>query len=234
MQYDDKVLNERDNVENLNVEQSIDINEAFFEQVLCYLKPDYSLLDIGTGNGYVLTQITQRESVQKGRLFGIDNSERMVKKAKQCLGNNAVITMADINNMPYDDHSFDIITAKNVTNINAREIFRVLKEGGVFVFREYGPGKGAIEIADMFGERIIRQREPIYYIELLTSAGFQIEMFKQYNIVRKYESARDLVSIINSFPFVENFSLEDEAVILNVFANNATITSDPFILIAKK
>jgi hypothetical protein len=121
-----------------------------------------------------------------------------------------------------------------VTRIDASEIFRVLKNDGAFVFREYGFGKGMIEIAELFDGRIVRQRKPNFYVEKLLAVGFQIIKFDQFEIIRSYRSADKLISIVKSFPFVENFSESDEAVILEKFAKNATITSDPFILVAIK
>ncbi|EKE19027.1 MAG: hypothetical protein ACD_9C00163G0004 [uncultured bacterium] len=158
----------------------------------------------------------------------------MVTLAVKNLANNARIIEADIGDMPFDDCSFDIVTAKNVTRIDVNEIFRVLKGNGVFIFREYGYGKGMIEIAEMFSGRIIRQRKPEYYRELLCNARFKIFKFDEYEIARKYNSAHELVSVVKSFPFVENFAEADEKMILEKFAMNATITSDPFILVAIK
>ena len=190
-------------------------------------------MDIGTGNGFVLSQILQNSN-KKVQLFGVDNSNEMVKLASKNLENNAKIIKANISSMPFNDCSFDIVTAKNVTRIDAHEIFRILKDGGVFIFREYGCGKGMCEIAKMFNDRIIRQRGPEYYRELLSDAGFQIIKLDQYEVTRKYDSAKELVAIVKSFPFVENFSKYDESIILEKFAKNTIITSDPFILVANK
>ena len=233
MKYDDKVLSIRDDVANFRVEQSININTLFVLLITQYLNDGSILLDIGTGNGFVLSQILQNSN-KKVQLFGVDNSNEMVKLASKNLENNAKIIKANISSMPFNDCSFDIVTAKNVTRIDAHEIFRILKDGGVFIFREYGCGKGMCEIAKMFNDRIIRQRGPEYYRELLSDAGFQIIKLDQYEVTRKYDSAKELVAIVKSFPFVENFSKYDESIILEKFAKNTIITSDPFILVAIK
>lgn len=233
MQYDDKVLSIRDDVASFKVEQSIDVNALFMNLIVQYLKNGSILLDVGTGNGFVLSQILLNSDKQV-QLFGIDNSSKMVQIASKNLADRAKIIETNIGSMPFDDCSFDIVTAKNVTRIDAFEIFRVLKENGVFIFREYGYGKGMIEIAEMFSGRIVRQRKPEYYTELLSVAGFQIIKFDKYEIVRRYDSAQELVSIIQSFPFIKDFSKSDEDIILKKFAKNATIISDPFIVVAIK
>ncbi|MCF7794935.1 class I SAM-dependent methyltransferase [Patescibacteria group bacterium] len=215
------------------VEQSIDINDLFLSHISQYLVNGCSLLDIGTGNGFVLSQILQKIDKQV-QLFGVDNSKEMVSLAKRNLGKNAKIVEASIDNLPFSDRNFDVVTAKNVTRIDAMEIFRVLKDDGVFIFREYGYGKGLIEVAELFSGRIIRQLKPESYVKKLYKANFQVVKLNQFEISRRYNSARELVSIIKSFSFIEGFSESDEAVILKKFRENAIITSDPFILVANK
>jgi ubiquinone/menaquinone biosynthesis C-methylase UbiE len=233
MQYDKEVLSIRETTTTFEVKQSIDVNALFMSHILQYLTDDSSLLDIGNGNGFVLSKVLE-ETDRHAQLFGVDNSHEMVLLAQKNLTSKARITEASSDNLPFDDCNFDIATAKNVTRINAAEIFRVLKDDGVFIFREYGFGKGVLEIARMFEGRIIRQRKPDFYVEKLSSAGFQIVSLDQYEIRRSYDSAEQLVSIVKSFPFIEDFSEFDEATILKKFAKNATITSDPFILVAIK
>lgn len=233
VQYDDMVISIRDNVANFIVEQDIDVNALFLSHVMQYLVDGCSLLDVGTGNGFVLSQVLQKTN-KKVQLFGVDNSEGMVLLARKNLVNNAKIIRSDINDLPFNDCSFDIITAKNVTRIDTSEIFRTLKDDGIFIFREYGYGKGMIEIAKLFDGRVIRQREPGYYLEKLSKSGFQIIKFDQFKIARRYHSAQDLVYIVKSFPFIEYFSELDEKLILKEFFQEAVITSDPFILVAIK
>ena len=233
MQYDDEVISIRDDVANFKVEQIIDINISFFLYITQYITDGCSLLDIGTGNGFVLSQVLEKTN-QQIKLFGVDNSKEMVLLARKNLADNAKIVRANIDNLPFDDCSFDIVTAKNVTRIDTSEIFRILKDNGVFIFREYGYGKGMIEIAKLFDGRVIRQQQPEYYVDNLSSAGFQIIKFEKFEIARGYNSAQELVSIVKSFPFIEDFSESDENTILEKFSENATITSDPFILVAIK
>lgn len=233
MEYNLAMIRSRDGVVGMHCEQDVDINAIFLKFILDELCDDCALLDVGTGNGFVLQQIN-RLSGRKIRLYGIDQSVEMVKIAKDCLRGSARILCADVNNIPFNDCTFNVVTAKNVTRINAAEIFRVLRCGGSFIFREYGLGKGVVEMAEIFEGRLIRQRKPEYYAELLQNAGFNIDFLKKYQFTRRYRSPSDLVEIAKSFPLIENFSLDDEKRILSHFANNATITSDPFILLARK
>lgn len=234
--YNEKTLAARAETERLKPDQTLDINELFFTKILKYLNGkigEQSVLDIGTGNGYVLSEIAQRASNLHCSLYGVDNSEEMVSIAQKNLGAKAQILQADANHLPFNEGSFNLVTAKNVTRINPKEIYRVLKPGGVFVFREYGPGKGLCEIASLFPGRIIRQRDPLFYANSLSEAGLYILSLESYIITRDYGSPKNLITIVKSFPFIENFSQADEETII-AKCHTGVVISDPFILVCRK
>ena len=80
------------------------------------------ILDIGTGNGFVLKQIQENSDI-RSTLTGVDNSSEMVITARENLGENATILEGDNNNLPFADNFFDIVTAKNVTRYNSDELY---------------------------------------------------------------------------------------------------------------
>ena len=97
------------------------------------------LLDIGTGNGFVLTEVSKYlTNIQGKELFGIDQSEQMVKKAKELTHKNRQIKIVQGDNysLPFEDNYFDVVTNKLSTNFSFAEVFRVLKKGGLFIFKE--------------------------------------------------------------------------------------------------
>lgn len=233
MFYNENVVSIRHASITAPVKQTHDINGLFVRKILSYMREGCKILDIGTGNGFVLKLIHENSDVSVF-LTGVDNSKEMVQLAKRNLGDCACILEGDNNNLPFEDNSFDIVTAKNVTRYNADELYRILKSGGYFIFREYGPSKGLVEIANLFAGRLIRSRKVQYYTDKLENAGFEIVSIEQYEVQRKYESVEEIINITKSFPFIEGYSTDDEEIVRTHLKGNSTITSDPFILVAKK
>ena len=233
MFYDEKVVNIRNTSITAPVKQTYDINSLFVRKIISFMREGCKILDIGTGNGFVLKQIQETSDI-RSTLTGVDNSKEMVITARENLGESATIYEGDNNNLPFADNSFDIVTAKNVTRYNSDELYRVLKDAGYFVFREYGSSKGLIEIANLFRDRLIRSRQVEYYSTKLEKSGFEIVSIEQYKVHRKYRSVQEIINITKSFPFIEDYSEKDEETIRESLNGNCNITSDPFILVAKK
>ncbi|HEV2412745.1 MAG TPA: methyltransferase domain-containing protein [Candidatus Saccharimonadales bacterium] len=105
------------------------------------------VLDLGTGNGFVLQKIIEAAGAS-ALLTGIDNSEAMLERARSSFEWPASVRLQVMDNTKLDfpDNYFDLITAKAVTNISVSEVYRVLKPGGQFLYKEYGSGKGMVEI----------------------------------------------------------------------------------------
>ena len=233
MFYDEKTVNIRNSSITAPVKQTQDINRLFVRKIISFMSEGCKILDIGTGNGFVLKQIQENSDI-KSTLTGIDNSSEMVKVAKVSLGESATIIEGNNNNLPFAENYFDIVTAKNVTRFNSDELYRVLKSGGYFVFREYGPSKGMVEIAELFKDRLIRSRQIEFYSTKLEKSGFEIISIEQFEVHREYQSVQEIINITKSFPFIENYSEKDEEMIRKRLNDNCNITSDPFILVAKK
>jgi len=105
------------------------------------IKQGDHVLDLGSGAGndcFVARALVG----EKGRVTGIDFTRKMVEKARencQKLGyNNVEFVEGDIEAMPFEDNSFDVVLSNCVLNLvpdKAKafsEIYRVLKPGGHF------------------------------------------------------------------------------------------------------
>jgi ubiquinone/menaquinone biosynthesis C-methylase UbiE len=217
-----------------DVSASYDLNNLFLSTIEPYIINNVQVLDIGTGNGFVLHIINHRYKNFNLRLIGLDLSQEMLNLAYKeenityICGSNYKI------NLP--DNSVDIITAKNVTRFSANELFRVLKKNGVFIFREYGKSKGMLEIASLFKERLIRSQTINYYIPKLQKAGLVTINVQEPILKRIYKDIDSVIATIKCYPFISEFSQKDELLIKNYFAGKKeiSINADPFILVAQK
>lgn len=98
------------------------------------------ILDVGCGGGTVIARLAKR--LPKARIYGLDYSGTSVEYAKKTnkaavADGRVKIVRGDINAMPYDDCSFDVITSfenyyfwDDFDRCTA-ELRRTLKEGGV-------------------------------------------------------------------------------------------------------
>lgn len=90
------------------------------------------LLDVGCGTGHQLAQIAR----QGFQVAGVDGSQEMLVQAR-CLNPGVDIRHADVEAIPFPDHSFDFAVCVEVLrylpNPTAclREMARVLRPGGV-------------------------------------------------------------------------------------------------------
>jgi ubiquinone/menaquinone biosynthesis C-methylase UbiE len=101
-----------------------------------------TILDVGCGNGYLLSKYAQAGA----NVTGIDITSKAIELTQQRfinLGLKANILKADAQSLPFDDQSFDCVTSVGVlhhvpdTQKAINEIHRVLKPGGQFISMFY-------------------------------------------------------------------------------------------------
>jgi len=106
---------------------------------LASLKEGEVVLDLGSGAGFDAFLAAQRVG-KTGRVIGVDMTPDMVEKAKINAGkggySNVEFRLGEIENLPVEDDSIDIIISNCVINLSPdkksvfKEAFRVLKPGG--------------------------------------------------------------------------------------------------------
>ena len=122
------------------------------------IKEEMKVLELGTGTGDMWTG--RDDLIAKcDKLVLSDFSEGMLETARKNVGEHANVEykQIDVQNIPLEDRSFDIVIANmmlyHVPDINkaVSEIRRVLKDDGVFYCATYGEHNFNDIIAEWFG-----------------------------------------------------------------------------------
>lgn len=106
------------------------------------LKRNISVLDIGFGAGFPLTELAMRLG-KSCKIYGIDPWESAIKRAENKIDfygiENIEIIRGVAEDIPLDDNSIDLITSNNginnVTDLDKvlSECSRIIKKGGQFI-----------------------------------------------------------------------------------------------------
>jgi demethylmenaquinone methyltransferase/2-methoxy-6-polyprenyl-1,4-benzoquinol methylase len=132
--------------DGLNRVISFGIDQSWRKKVINMVsntKPE-KVMDVATGTGDLAIAMAKTSAKE---IIGIDISNGMLdigrKKIKaKALSEKIEMVQADSENLPYKDNTFDAITVafgvRNFENLDKglKEIFRVLKPGGIFVVLE--------------------------------------------------------------------------------------------------
>jgi SAM-dependent methyltransferase len=105
------------------------------------LKEGETVIDLGSGGGFDAF-LAAKKVGPSGRVIGIDMTQEMIdlatKNAQKRAATNVEFKLGEIENMPVDDNTADVIISNCVINLAAdkqkvfKEASRVLKSGGRF------------------------------------------------------------------------------------------------------
>ena len=211
------------------------IYEIFFKLIIDNTPTGGSILDLGTGNGYVLESLLKRANKKKYRLMGLDLSEDMIRDGLDRNQGKWGLIVGDNFSIPLKSSSLDSVTANNSPNICESEIYRVLKEGGRLFFKEYGLNRGLGEIGSFLRQKGVSTKSPEDFVALLEPMGFRNIQLNKYEIHRTY-TFEDMESILKLFPLGCDLMEEDMERIKSLFKskNRLNLISDPFIITCTK
>jgi ubiquinone/menaquinone biosynthesis C-methylase UbiE len=148
------------------------------------------VLDVACGTGRTLHQLAVSHPAL--RLYGVDLSPAYVRLARRRLASVGEVALAVENAeaLPFADAAFDAVTSvylfhelpRNTRRAVARELFRVVRPGGVVVIEDSAQLSESAEIASALHAFPGEFHEPFYadYLEddlagLLAEVGFAIE-----------------------------------------------------------
>ena len=160
-----------------------------YEQIIrVYLKEDMRVLDYDTGGGEFLLSL-KHPYYKTAATEGYEPNVELCKQKLLPLGIDfkACNTPSDI---PYEDESFDIIINRH-GDFDAKELYRLLKKGGIFVTEQVG-GENDRDLV----ERVLPDtKKPFPHLNLeeqqkvFEEAGFQIVKGEEaYRPIRFYDA----------------------------------------------
>lgn len=170
------------------------------------IRPGELVLDLGSGAG-LDAFIARKHTGTSGRVIGLDFAPAMVEKARKNAveigADNVEFHIGDIESMPFEDASFDVVVSNCTLNLVPdkdaafRQVFRVLRPGGRFVMADVvvdgliSPNE--LGDAEQIAGCVAGAMDVGEYLELIERAGFecieQLEI-KSLNLPRKYAALK--------------------------------------------
>jgi len=162
------------------------------------INPGATVLDLGSGGGFDAF-LAAKKVGDKGLVVGVDMTEDMINKAKENAKKygyqNVEFRLGDIENLPVETASVDIIISNCVINLAPNkdkvfsEAYRVLKPGGrmyvsdIVLLRQLPPEikNNPDLIAGCVGGAILKNQ----YIEKIKDAGFSVNILNEDKDISK-------------------------------------------------
>ncbi|NNE67110.1 MAG: class I SAM-dependent methyltransferase [Pyrinomonadaceae bacterium] len=130
--------------EGRNATREIQLDPPILD--LCGDVTDKDVVDLGCGEG----RFSRKLGAQGATVLGLDRSRTMIEAAMSIAGPAEEYRVADVQNLSFlEDASFDLaISYLNQCDLpdfaaNTKEVFRILKPGGVFVIANLHPMRSA-------------------------------------------------------------------------------------------
>lgn len=221
---------------------SIGMEWDFFSEVEKHCNTKDVLLDIGTGGGENLLQISSAAFL----LIGIDLSSAMIEAAqinvKKAEVHNTKFHKMDANEIMFPSDFFDIVSSRHAP-FNACEVARVLKTGGILMTQQVSENdkknlKTYFNRGQSFDDKDGTFKRQC--VETLKIAGFSEVAVFEYDATEYYERPEDLIFLLKHTPIIPNFgeNLKDYEVLAKFIADNTTdagimTNSKRFMIVAK-
>lgn len=156
------------------------------------IKEGMTVIDLGSGAGFDCF-LAAKKVGKSGKVIGVDMTPEMIKKAKvnakKYKYENVEFKLGEIESLPVEDFSVDVIISNCVINLSPdkekvfMEAYRVLKYGGklfvsdIVLLKKLSKEQENDEslIAGCVGGAILKKE----YLKLIIDAGFQIEFISE-------------------------------------------------------
>ncbi|WP_418286222.1 methyltransferase domain-containing protein [Halorubrum sp. DTA46] len=159
---------------------------------LAELKPGEAVLDLGSGSG-MDAFVAGSYVTETGTVTGIDMTDEQVEKARNLAADNGFhnVTFRHgfIEDLPFEDGSFDAVISNGVVNLSAQkdrvfeEANRVLKPGGRLaladIVSERQLPEGIKNDADLWAACIGGAEQVDGYTRMIERAGFEMKAVRE-------------------------------------------------------
>ena len=181
----------------------------YIEEIKKHVQPSSKVLDLGCAAGEKILKYYPDCS----EILGTDFSEEMIKSANENLKasgrKNISFRVMDNLKMDTKDNYFDVVTCRH-TVIDARMIFKTLREGGHLILR------GVDKMDSWALKRLFKRgqayndQKPISQIdyENILDAGFQDVELIPLHVVEYYKTKEDLLKLLLKVPILIDCSEE--------------------------
>lgn len=161
---------------------------------LAELKEGETVLDLGSGGG-IDVFLAANKVGNSGKVIGVDMTEEMVatatKNAEEGKYENVEFKLGEIENLPIENNSIDVIISNCVINLTPdklvayNEVFRVLKPGGRILVSDLVTEKEIPEDIkrsfQAWSDCIAGAMEKQLYLDTIKEAGFNdVEIIEQH------------------------------------------------------
>jgi SAM-dependent methyltransferase len=156
------------------------------------IREGMAVLDLGSGAGFDCF-LAAKKVGNTGKVLGVDMTDEMVKLAKENAKKygykNVEFRQGEIENLPIEDDSVDVIMSNCVINLSPnksrvfQEAYRVLKPDGKMFISDMAllselsesRRKDSNLIASCIGGAILKER----YLKLMEDAGFEVKVLSE-------------------------------------------------------
>ncbi|MCF7861872.1 arsenite methyltransferase [Candidatus Woesearchaeota archaeon] len=156
------------------------------------IKEGITVLDLGSGAGFDCF-LASKKTGEKGKVIGVDMTPEMIRKARENAEKqgyeNVEFRLGEIEKLPVEDDSVDIIISNCVINLSPekqkvfKDSYRVLKYGGkmfisdIVLLKELSDDQKNDPdlIAGCVGGAVLKD----VYIKMLDKAGFKVSIISE-------------------------------------------------------
>ena len=164
------------------------------------IKEGNVVLDLGSGAGFDCF-LAAKKTGQSGRIIGVDMTEEMIDKSREIAKKygytNVEFKLGEIDNLPLDDNSVDIIISNCMVNLAPDklkvfgEAYRVLKRDGrmyvsdIVLLKELTLDQRNDKelIAGCVGGALLKKD----YLKIISDAGFKVKILSEDTDISKQQ-----------------------------------------------